>query len=214
MKTKLLISLIPLILILFLFVSIGIIIINENTDTSKTEIILRNDLPLNDFYYINYASGPSESRNEDVLNVGCLSWKYERSMMQFNISDRPINYSSCVIQFYIFNVVKQSITPIYTFSIFLNYGSWNENMSYTEFINTWGDWDKSISLDNESFDDKIGFVKINITNYIESYDIFSIRLDVGFPGVFDYNDYNYYQSYTKESIISMRYKPQLIWSRY
>ena len=126
-------------------------------------------------------------------------------MLQFDLTNRPINYSSCVIQFYIFNVIKESITPIYRYSLFFNYDNWNETMTYTEFINTWGDWDKSINF-NETINDKIGFVKINISNYIEDYEMFSIRLNVVFPDVFDYSDYNYYQLYSKEPNISMIYK--------
>ena len=172
-------------------------------------------MPTDDLFYIEYGdSRQDETQNSDVLSVGCFNYEYHKSMFRFNLVEKPINWTMCMIQIYIFNVVETEIMPFYSYGLHLDYNSWNENMSYTEFIATWGDWSHTVVFNDslsKMFDVKIGFLKINITNYIENHETISMRLKTTYPDNFNYHTYSYCEIYSKEVNMDNKYKPQLIW---
>jgi hypothetical protein len=190
---------------------ISIILIQPNSSTSLGTTLASDDLVI-----INYASKPDETINTDYLNIGCINWSYYKSIIRFNLTEKPNNWSTCIIQIYFSKIIRTTLMPIYQYNLILDYNSWNENMSYTEFINTWGDWHHLVDFGGsfaKEFNPIKGFMKINITNYIENYDTISISLQTVYPGGFDYSSISYSEIKSKEAIVSNNLKPHLVWLR-
>lgn len=195
----------------------AILIILYPRPISQEKFTLRTDLPTDDLTCIIYAdSTPDETQNSDILGVGCFEYTYKWSIMRFSLIDKPENWTECEIRIYIPVLVNTgSKTPISYYNLIMDYDTWNENMSYTDFINTWGSWGHTVNFSgsySNIFNARLGFLRIDITEHIENHDTITIRFRDMYPDDFDYSSHAYINIHSKEADVDNKFKPQLIWS--
>lgn len=201
------------ILLISILVIIGVVISIPKPKEPIEDVIIRADLPTDDITV--KSNEPYYTENIDTLLVGCFDMKYKWSMIRFDLTNKPENWSSCEIQIYISEIINAGYyEPICRYGLHMDYNNWNEDSDYSEI--KWGDWDHSVDFNgsySKIFDCKLGFLKVNITNYIENHETITIRFKNIYPDVFDYHSYVYYNIHSKEANVDIEYKPQLIWSK-
>lgn len=184
----------------------------------QEKVILRSDLPTDDmfisYYDEGYAfldeGGANHTINSYWLSVGCYNKSYRWSILKFNLTNKPESWTMCEIQLYIVHDRITQMKPLYYYNLMLDYNTWNENMTYNEFMGT---WNHSIMFSDKFFDEKLGHLKFDITDYIENHNSITIRLKEGYPDGFNYSSYAFYSMWSKESGVDIEYKPLLVWSK-
>lgn len=203
---------------------ISTLIILNQKPIIQEKVILRSDLPIDDMFIVYYDKGyafldegsANKTINADWLSVGCYNKSYRWSILKFNLTNKPESWTMCEIQLYIVHDRITQMKPLYYYNLFLDYNDWNENMFYDDFMETWSHWNHSIMFNdnyNKFFEEKLGYLTFDITDYIEDHNTITIRLKEGYPNGFNYSSYAFYSMWSKESDVDIEYKPLLVWSK-
>lgn len=174
----------------------------------------------------NWSSYIEQVDNSEILKEGyhiptgytIENWIYSnerefyRIWIQFNLTEKPKIWSTCVLQVYISTIFDTYHRGKYGFRVYVN-SSWSETMEYDEFKIKQGqfvDWD----FMNEDMVYVKKIITYDLSEYIEnSYSItINFYIQNAHLGDKDYLNDMYFEIYSKDSNVDEEYLPQLIWS--